>query len=136
MAGPERRARFRGHRRRLPSVWIGVGLVLLAPGMGLSHAYLVKSVPARRAVLSRAPTRVELWFNERLEAAYSFLSVWNAEGIRVDAEDAQVGPEDPEKLSVGLRPVLAGTYTVKFRVLSVDGHVVESQFVFTVRTRG
>ena len=26
-----------------------------------------------------------------------------------------------------------GIYTVKFRALSVDGHVVESQFPFTVR---
>jgi len=30
----------------------------------------------------------------------------------------------------------AGTYTVRFRVLSVDGHVVESDFPFTIGARG
>lgn len=37
------------------------------------HAYLIKSAPARRAVLFRAPQRVRLWFNERLEAQFSLL---------------------------------------------------------------
>jgi methionine-rich copper-binding protein CopC len=42
-------------------------------------------------------------------------------------------PEDPKLLSVGLPALVPGTYTVKYRVLSVDGHVVESQFSFTLR---
>jgi len=51
----------------------------------------------------------------------------------VDSGDVQVDPENPKKLSVAL-PVLAmGIYTVKYRVLSVDGHIVEDQFSFTVR---
>jgi methionine-rich copper-binding protein CopC len=36
-------------------------------------------------------------------------------------------------MSVGVPPLPAGPYTVKYRVLSVDGHVVEAQFNFTVR---
>ena len=112
-----------------------LALILLTSDIGWSHAYLVRSVPARRAILANPPARVQLWFNERLEPEYSFLSVWNAEGARVDAEDVLVGLEDATKLSVGLPPVPAGTYTVKFRVLSVDGHVVQDQFVFTVRKR-
>jgi hypothetical protein len=30
-------------------------------------------------------------------------------------------------LSVGIPPLAPGTYTVRYRVLSVDGHVVESE---------
>jgi copper resistance protein C len=110
-------------------------LLLVVPTNGWAHAYLVKSSPVRRAVLSNAPARVVLWFNERLEAQFSQLSVWNREGEQVDSGDTQVGPDDPKKLSVGVPPLPAGAYSVKFRVLSVDGHVVEAEFPFSVRGR-
>jgi copper resistance protein C len=101
--------------------------------MDWTHAYLVKSSPARRAVRSRAPAHVQLWFNERLEAQFSHLTVWDADGRQVDSGNAQVGPEDPKQLSVGVPPLAPGTYKVRYRVLSVDGHIVESEFPFTLR---
>jgi len=110
-------------------------LLLMIPISSWGHAYLVKSSPARRAMLSSPPTRVVLWFNERLEAQFSQLAVWNAEGQQVDGGDVQVGPDDGKRLSVGIPPLPAGSYTVKYRVLSVDGHVVESEFPFTIRSR-
>lgn len=110
-----------------------LGCFLLAPVTGWAHAYLVKSSPARRAVLLRAPTRVQIWFNERLEAQFSRLSVWNQEGTQVDLQNVEVGPDDPRKLSVGVPNLPPGIYAVKFRVLSVDGHVVEDQFFFTLK---
>jgi methionine-rich copper-binding protein CopC len=110
-------------------------LLLVVPTNGWAHAYLVKSSPVRRAVLSNAPARVVLWFNERLEAQFSQLSVWNHEGGQVDRGDIQVGPDDPKKLSVGIPTLPAGVYSVKFRVLSVDGHIVEAEFPFSVRGR-
>jgi copper resistance protein C len=110
-------------------------LVLIVPASGWAHAYLVKSSPARRAVLSNPPSRVVLWFNERLEAQFSQLSVWNREGGQVDSGDTQVGPEDLKKLSVGVPSLPAGAYSVKFRVLSVDGHIVEGELPFSVRGR-
>lgn len=110
-----------------------VGLLLAHAAIGWAHAYLVKSVPARRAVLLRAPTRVQLWFNERLEPQFSHLSVWDREGKQVDFGDVQVDPEDPKKLSVSVPPLPSGTYTVKFRVLSVDSHIVDDKFPFTIR---
>ena len=112
-----------------------IALVLLIPVSAWTHAVLVKSAPARRAILSKPPTRVQLWFNERLEAQFSQLSVWNAEGRQVDIQDIHIAPDDPKRLSVGLAELAPGTYTVKFRVLSVDGHIVESEFPFTVRGR-
>ena len=116
------------------SLWISLlGLALLMPTSVWSHAGLVKSVPARRAVLAHAPARVQLWFNERLEAQFCSLSVWNAAGQQVDSGDAQVGPDDSKKLSVSLAALVPGIYTVRYRVLSVDGHIVENQFSFTVQ---
>ena len=51
----------------------------------------------------------------------------------MESGDSQVDPADPKKLSVGLPALATGIYTVKYRVLSVDSHIVENQFTFTVR---
>jgi len=37
------------------------------------------------------------------------------------------------QLSVSLRPLAPRRYVVKYRVLSVDGHVVESEFSCALR---
>ena len=101
----------------------------------LAHAALVKAAPSARAVVD-TPPRVDLWFNERLEPAYSTVSVWDKGGVQVDRKDVVIGADDPKRLSVGVTPLRPGSYTVRYRVLSVDGHVIESSFTFTVRSRG
>ena len=117
-------------RRQLP--WLILAL-WLAPLPASAHAYLVKAVPAQRAMVFSPPERVDLWFNERLEAAFCTLRVFDAADKPVDKGDMQVAKDDPKHLLVGLNPLAPGVYTVKFRVLSVDGHVVSNQFSFTVR---
>ena len=110
-----------------------LSLLLCLPTSAWPHATLVKSTPARRAVLSKAPGHVQLWFNERLEARFCHLAVWNAAGQQVDNKDTRVDPENPKQLSVSLPALAPGIYTVKYRVLSVDSHIVEDQFSFTMR---
>jgi methionine-rich copper-binding protein CopC len=110
-------------------------LVALAAMPAWGHAVLVRSSPQNRAQLSQPPARVELWFNERIEPAYARLTVEADGGARVDRADVTVGPEDARKVSVTLGSLPAGRYTVRYRVLSVDGHIVESQLTFTVRGR-
>ncbi|MGH7300494.1 MAG: copper resistance CopC family protein [Candidatus Rokuibacteriota bacterium] len=110
-----------------------IGLLVLVPFAVSAHAFLVKSTPPRRAVLAQPPARVDLWFNERLEGAYSRVSVLDAEGRRVDLGDGAVGRDDARFLTVSLPPIKPGTYTVRYRVLSVDGHVVDATFSFTVK---
>jgi methionine-rich copper-binding protein CopC len=106
---------------------------ILFPSLASAHAYLVKSVPAGRATLFASPVKIQLWFNERLESRYSSVSVTDPDGKRVDLDNAQVLAEDPKQLAIGIKTLRAGKYTVKFRVLSVDGHVVEQSFPFTIR---
>jgi copper resistance protein C len=121
-------------RMRLCGIFVGfLSTLLMTSTNGWTHAYPVKSSPARRAVLSRAPAQVQLWFNEWLEAQFSHLSVWDAAGKQVDSGNVQVEPDDPKQLSVGVPQLAPGTYKVRYRVLSVDGHVVESEFPFTLR---
>ena len=51
----------------------------------------------------------------------------------MDKRDASVSQDDPKELSVSLGTLEAGTYTVRYRILSVDGHVVEANFPFTIK---
>lgn len=108
-----------------------VGLVLCVDAA--AHALLVKSDPARRATLRHPPREVRLWFSERLEPAYAKLTVLDAADKPVTDADAVVSENDGKLLTLRLPSLAAGTYTVKYKVLSVDGHANASQFSFTIK---
>lgn len=110
-----------------------VFLLLLSPTPLFAHAYLVKSVPAQRAVLYHVPAKIQLWFNERLEPRYSSLTLSAADGKIVEIGKVEVSAGDAKQLTAALNVLPAGRYVVKYRVLSVDGHVVQDQFPFTVK---
>jgi methionine-rich copper-binding protein CopC len=112
---------------------IGAGAAALVPLLAWGHAALVRSSPAHRASVVRAPDRVVLWFSERLEPAFVSLTVRDAAGVQVDGGDARVATDDPTALSVAVPALGPGAYTVRYRVLSVDGHVVEGTTTFRVR---
>ena len=114
-------------------LWITALFLLLAPASLSAHAYLVKSVPAQRAVLLRAPAKIQLWFNERLEPRYSSIAVSDSRGNPVDTGKSEVSAGDPRQLSTSVKSLPAGRYLVKYRVLSVDGHIVQDQFPFTIK---
>ena len=97
-----------------------------------AHAYLVKSAPAKRAVLHLPPAKIQLWFNESLEPRYSSIALIDAEGKAIKVGAAEVSSTDPRQLSAVLKPLPAGRYVVKYRVLSIDGHIVQDQIPFTV----
>jgi len=99
----------------------------------LAHSMLVKAEPPRRAVLAKTPALVRLWFNEELEGEYASLIVLDAEKHPVTEIKPQLAADDPKSIVLPLPELPPGKYSVKFRVLSVDGHVVESSFDFTVK---
>jgi methionine-rich copper-binding protein CopC len=99
----------------------------------LAHSMLLKAEPPRRAVLTKAPSQVQLWFNEEIEGDYISLVVLDSEKHPVTEINPQLAPDDPKSIVLPLPELTPGKYSVKFRVLSVDGHVVESHFDFTVK---
>jgi methionine-rich copper-binding protein CopC len=104
-----------------------------APGEALAHAALLKAEPARRATLSKPPQRLRLWFNERLEPAYATVNLSRKGQGAINVGLAKVDEADPKLLVLELPPLVPGVYTVKYRVLSVDGHTVDQGYSFTVR---
>ena len=46
---------------------------------------------------------------------------------------ATIDPNNKSELDVKLKPLEAGTYTVKWHALSVDTHTTEGDFTFQVK---
>jgi methionine-rich copper-binding protein CopC len=116
-------------------------ILLMALGAGLhstpvlAHAMLVKAEPPRRAQLTQTPTQVRLWFNEEIEKDYASLTVLDADKAPVTDIHPHIAADDRKAIVLPLSQLAPGKYTVKFRVLSVDGHVVDSSYDFTVKSK-
>jgi copper transport protein len=107
-------------------------LVLNLPMVVRAHAELVRSKPTDGAALDRPPERVQLFFSEPIEREFFALEVYNQNRVRVDQRDARIPPDNVAALEASLGTLGLGTYTVVWRVLSIDGHVVRGTFAFSV----
>ena len=121
-----------GSRRLVTLLWLSAGWLLLSCVPALAHARLVQEEPADGATLAESPDRVELRFSEPVDAEFSPLEVYNSEGERVDEDNARISPTDARVLIVDLEELSEGSYTVEWRVTSIDGHVVEGRYEFAV----
>ena len=104
-------------------------LVLFATGEASSHAFLDHAQPRVGNKVAEPPREVTLWFTQKLEPAFSTITVTNAAGDRVDTGKTRV---NGTQMSVTLRPGGTGTYHVTWRVLSVDTHTTDGNFTFQV----
>ena len=103
--------------------------VLLAASAAHAHAFLDHAEPRVGNKVASPPKEVTLWFTQKLEPAFSTVTVTNGAGERVDAGKARVSGN---QMSVPLRAGGAGTYHVNWHVLSVDTHTTEGNFSFQV----
>ena len=129
---PKRAAR----RRAALLAGLAAAWLLLACAPALAHANLVETSPPQGDKVSKPPERVELRFSEPVDAEFDPVVVRAASGARVDAHDARVDPEDARVVLADLERVPDGSYTVKWRVTSIDGHVVDGRYAFTVAPSG
>jgi len=118
--------------RRLRSISLALVCALAAPLAAFAHAHLDRSMPAAGATLKDAPPEVMLWFTEAVEPKFSTIEVRDATGATVQDGAASAVPGNTAQLRIKLKPVAAGTYTVKWRVLSVDTHRSQGDFTFRV----
>jgi len=113
-----------------------VAAVALMCAQALGHARLTRSVPAQNAEVSVIPQAVCLWFSEPVEKAFSLFEVKDADGNRVDDEEAWKASDASKGASaevvLPLKPIGPGQYTVSWEVLSVDTHKLSGSFQFTV----
>jgi methionine-rich copper-binding protein CopC len=114
--------------RKMPLFTIPVLLLLLTTAAN-AHAMLERAEPRVGNKVASPPGEVTLWFTQKLEAAFSTITVTNAAGQRVDTGKTRVSGN---QMSVSLRAGGAGTYRVKWQVLSVDTHRTDGSFTFQV----
>jgi methionine-rich copper-binding protein CopC len=109
---------------------VGTLLSLLAGiGPANAHSELERTEPPAGGTVRGSPQEVAIWFSQKLEPAFSSITVRNAAGQRVEAGKTSVSGN---VMRVPLKAVGAGTYRVNWRVLSVDTHRTQGSFSFRV----
>jgi methionine-rich copper-binding protein CopC len=111
---------------------LGLMMLLLASltaGEACAHAFLDHAEPRVGNKVGNPPREVTLRFTQKLEQAFSSVTVTGPSGQRVDAGKARVSGN---QMSVSLKGGGAGIYHVNWRVLSVDTHTTDGSFTFQV----
>jgi methionine-rich copper-binding protein CopC len=88
----------------LAALWL---TVWCAPAV--AHARLLQETPASGASLEEPPEQVRLRFNEPVDAEFDPLKVYDAEGDRVDEDDARIDSDDARILLAGLEDLPEGS---------------------------
>jgi methionine-rich copper-binding protein CopC len=97
------------------------------------HLALDKSSPEADAELSEAPDEVRLWFTQEPQAAGTSIRFMAADSSLVDLGDAKADPDDAKVFSAAVEGDLPpGGYTVIWRTMAADGHVIRGDFGFSV----
>ncbi|MGB6518882.1 MAG: copper resistance protein CopC [Candidatus Cybelea sp.] len=107
--------------------------LLIAPAAVRAHAFLDHSDPAVGSTVPTSPPEMHLWFTQELEPAFSWVTVSDKSGASVNDGAAAVDPSDKQEMDIKLKPLEAGTYTVKWHALSVDTHTTQGDFTFQVK---
>ncbi len=95
------------------------------------HFGVSKSQPGKDAAVA-PPDELRLWFTQ-LPQENSVLVRLTARGELVETPDAVQDPDDGKVFSVAINDALgAGAYSIAWRGMAADGHVVRGEIPFTV----
>lgn len=123
-------------RRNLRAVVLAVigavALLFVAPNSAIAHDEFVSSFPEAGSTIGTSPTEITLSFSGELltEPGSAVMEVLapGGENIAVDAPDIN-GQTATQHLSPD--PV-AGLFTVRWKVVSSDGHPISGEYAYTV----
>lgn len=106
---------------------------LLSAEEVFAHATPITYEPEASVILESIPSRVQIYFSERIEPHASGITIFGPDGSRADNNDAAVSPKDSHYYSATLKDAGEGTYTVSWQVVSLDdGHFTKGAFSFSV----
>ena len=121
-------------RRARALLLVGAMLLLgVAPERAAAHAIVVRTSPAQGGVGAADIGKVDVWYDAGIRDAFAALAVVSEAGERVDKRDAAIDSTDAAHVSVSVNPLTPGKYTVRYRALSADGHLVSGAWEFEVR---
>jgi len=118
--------------RKSVTVFLVSLLSVLAIPTSSAHVEIVDSFPERFANVNPIPTQVWIQFSGELQTldgqALNSLEVIDSTGLSVNFEDPVIdGAKIMTKVSGQSAP---GVFTVKYRVVGDDGHVIEGDYTF------
>ena len=118
--------------RKLVTLFLVACLSVLAIPSSSAHVTIVSSFPERFANVNPIPREVWIEFSGELQTldgqAVNSLEVIDSTGIAVNYEDPIIsGGRITTKVS---GQSAAGVFTVKYRVVGDDGHVIEGDYTF------
>ena len=93
-----------------------------------AHAQLDHATPSVGSTVGSSPGHVTLTFTQALEPKFSGAEVRNSAGARVDTGHSASG----NTLSLSVKSLSPGAYTVSWHVLAVDTHKTQGSFSFRV----
>jgi len=118
-------------KRLFPHLVLLVVTVLLLPRAALAHAFPEAEEPKVGSTITSPPQQVAIRFDAPIEALFSKLEVLDSSGQSEDEGTLQVNA-DTRTLTVQLKSLAPGDYTVKWSVVAKDGHRTEGSYTFTV----
>ena len=118
--------------RKFISVLFIAFLAFSSTPQSSAHVEIVSSFPEQFSNVNPIPTQVWIEFSGDLQTldgqAVNSLEVIDSTGIAVNYEDAIIsGGRITTKISGQSAP---GAFTVKYRVVGDDGHVIEGEYTF------
>lgn len=112
---------------------IALASVLTAPP-AFAHAHLTQQNPAANTQVSASPQALTMTFSEGIEPAFSGATLTGPKQEQIKTGKATRDEQDKKQLIIPLAQSLdAGTYTVDWHVVSVDGHKTKGHYTFSVK---
>ena len=103
------------------------------PATAGAHATLISSTPAAGAVVAKPPHEVILRFDEPVQPVTGGTDVVTSSGRSVLGGAPHVAPRNASSLVIPLQSGLSdGDYTVRWRIVSTDGHLIAGVLAFGV----
>ena len=111
-------------------------LVLMLSGVVIAHAhahaFLAHAEPAVGGEVKQTPHAVRILFTEPIQPALSTIKVFDGMERQIDKKDTRSDGGNKALLQVSLPALGPGTYRVKWRVVSADGHSTTGRFTFRI----
>jgi hypothetical protein len=102
-------------------------------GPACAHATLQSATPAKDAQVSAPPKEITLRFNEKLEAVFSGIKLFDSAGRQVSTAKATLDPSNPSMMKLAVPALPSGSYKVEFIAVGNDGHRRKGEYFFSVK---
>jgi len=111
-----------------PKIWLQLAAILLQT-LAQAHALLEESTPPAGASVKPGPLDLSLRYNSRIDRGRSRLTLIRPDRTR---DTIPIAPDGPPDIINAHLTLTTGTYTIRWQVLAVDGHITRGDVPLNV----